>query len=189
MCTRVAKTGVAAGALSSLLLLGLPQTGHAQVQRACYIPEVGAVYRIGEVGLPTECVAPTHVEFSWPAVDHDHQVTNLQGRPVSGDPPPNGAVLVWDSQAPQWRPLNLSFYTRRVDSGNVCANCITWRVATCDTGDQLVSGGYNAPWMFSVYRSGPEEGSDGWSWRVDVYNPTSETTRVFSVYAVCLHLN
>lgn len=34
---------------------------------ACYVPEVGAVYRIKAQGLPTGCVEPAHVEFSWPA--------------------------------------------------------------------------------------------------------------------------
>ncbi len=32
---------------------------------ACYVPSVGAVYRIKEAGLPDSCVEPTHIEFSW----------------------------------------------------------------------------------------------------------------------------
>ena len=34
---------------------------------ACYVPQVGAVYRIKAEGLPTSCVEPGHVEFNWPA--------------------------------------------------------------------------------------------------------------------------
>lgn len=32
---------------------------------ACRIPDVGAIYMIGLAGLPTECLDPSHVEFSW----------------------------------------------------------------------------------------------------------------------------
>lgn len=32
---------------------------------ACRIPDVGAIYMIGLTGLPTECLDPSHVEFSW----------------------------------------------------------------------------------------------------------------------------
>lgn len=32
---------------------------------ACRVPDVGAIYMIGLEGLPTECLDPSHVEFSW----------------------------------------------------------------------------------------------------------------------------
>jgi hypothetical protein len=32
---------------------------------ACYIPGLGVTYRIKEGNLPTACVSPKHVEFSW----------------------------------------------------------------------------------------------------------------------------
>ncbi len=34
---------------------------------ACYVPQVGAVYRIKTAGLPSGCVESGHVEFNWPA--------------------------------------------------------------------------------------------------------------------------
>jgi len=36
-----------------------------QVYSACYVPGVGAVYRIKTAGLPQACVGRAHVEFSW----------------------------------------------------------------------------------------------------------------------------
>jgi hypothetical protein len=38
-----------------------------KVLSACYVPEVGLVYRIGEPGLPDHCLGPKHVQFSWNA--------------------------------------------------------------------------------------------------------------------------
>jgi hypothetical protein len=97
MCIRVSKTGVVVSALGGLLLLGFPQTGRAQVQRACYIPQVGAVYRIGEPGLPADCVEATHVEFRWEgsgSLDGVHEVVDgfaLTGERGTGTIPIEGA--------------------------------------------------------------------------------------------------
>jgi len=32
---------------------------------ACRVPDVGAIYMIGVAGAPSECLDPSHVEFSW----------------------------------------------------------------------------------------------------------------------------
>jgi trimeric autotransporter adhesin len=69
---------VAAG----LLLLWTPQGMGAQstpkVFFACYVPGSGAVYRIREPGLRTQCWAQSHMQFSW--IDgvpgHDHGALN-----------------------------------------------------------------------------------------------------------------
>jgi hypothetical protein len=58
--------------LSLLAALGVASAARAQsptpqVLRACYVPVVGLVYRIGEPGLPEHCLGPKHVEFSWNA--------------------------------------------------------------------------------------------------------------------------
>ena len=42
------------------------QAQDAKVFHACRIPDVGVIYMIKEPGLPDECLAPRHVEFSWP---------------------------------------------------------------------------------------------------------------------------
>lgn len=51
------RTGVLVAALA---LAGAPGRAAAQ-QDACYVPSVGAVYLIGLTGLPTACLAPSHV--------------------------------------------------------------------------------------------------------------------------------
>lgn len=48
-----------------LVVLTAAPAGAQVAMRACYVPDLGLVYRIGETGLPTACQDPTHVEFSW----------------------------------------------------------------------------------------------------------------------------
>jgi len=50
-----------------LALAAIPQGLQAQevVLTACYVPNVGVVYRIKADGLPEACTEETHVEFSW----------------------------------------------------------------------------------------------------------------------------
>ena len=45
----------------------IPQSLQAQatILTACYVPDVGVVYRIKETGLPGACTETTHVEFTW----------------------------------------------------------------------------------------------------------------------------
>ena len=53
--------------LIAVALLSAPTTVQAQevVLTACYVPDVGVVYRIKAAGLPDVCTETTHVEFSW----------------------------------------------------------------------------------------------------------------------------
>lgn len=56
--------------LIAVLVAGtaVPRSAGAQEGRtftACYVPDVGAVYLIQEEGLPSACLATSHVEFSW----------------------------------------------------------------------------------------------------------------------------
>ncbi|MDP1858923.1 MAG: hypothetical protein Q8K82_09640, partial [Gemmatimonadaceae bacterium] len=41
------------------------QTPANVVYSACYVPASGTVYRVGELGLPVDCLSPGHVRFSW----------------------------------------------------------------------------------------------------------------------------
>ena len=41
------------------------QTPVNVVYSACYVPASGTVYRVGEPGLPVDCLSPGHVRFSW----------------------------------------------------------------------------------------------------------------------------
>ncbi|KPJ88304.1 MAG: hypothetical protein AMS18_13475 [Gemmatimonas sp. SG8_17] len=69
---------------------------------ACYVPSVGAVYRIKEPDLPTSCVEPTHIEFSW----------NLAGPPgadgAPGEPGPAGEQGPPGDQGPPGAGLDLT---------------------------------------------------------------------------------
>lgn len=55
--------------VASALLLGLALPGSTAAQSstytACYVPDVGAVYMIGEQGLPSSCLDSSHVEFTF----------------------------------------------------------------------------------------------------------------------------
>jgi len=47
-------------------LVSSPSEASAQTTfTACRVPDVGAIYMIGVAGAPTECLDPSHVEFSW----------------------------------------------------------------------------------------------------------------------------
>ena len=53
------------GLVAALALAGVP--GRAQAQQtfnACYVPSVGAIYLIGLTGLPTACLATSHVQVT-----------------------------------------------------------------------------------------------------------------------------
>jgi len=54
------------GAVCAVLLM-LPRPAQAQstTYTACYVPDVGAVYMIGQQGLPSSCLESSHVEFTF----------------------------------------------------------------------------------------------------------------------------
>ena len=57
-----------AGAFCALVVL-TPTEADAQVApvvfHACYVPNSGNVYRVGEPNTPATCVSPQHIGFSW----------------------------------------------------------------------------------------------------------------------------
>jgi hypothetical protein len=62
------------GWLVAAALLGArPQPAQAQTEDpllyACYVPDVGAVYRVGTDSTPDDCFETTHVKFSWNPMD------------------------------------------------------------------------------------------------------------------------
>lgn len=78
------------GLMLMALFISLPEIAAAQTEpvvlHACYVPEVGAVYRIKAEGLPDACFEETHVEFAW----------NLQGPPgPEGPQGPAGTALAY----------------------------------------------------------------------------------------------
>jgi len=60
-------SGFIAVALALALGLALPGTARAQstTYTACYVPDAGAVYMIGEQDTPSSCLESSHVEFTF----------------------------------------------------------------------------------------------------------------------------
>ena len=73
----------------SVASAAIPQGLQAQVLTACYVPDVGVVYRIQAAGLPDECTETTHVEFSWNMVGP----AGPQGEPGPQGPSGGGMML------------------------------------------------------------------------------------------------
>lgn len=85
------------------LALGLALPGTVQAQSttytACYVPDVGAVYMIGQQDTPSSCLESSHVEFSWSSdtsavsdhgnlsglTDDDHPAYIRDGEVAGGD--------------------------------------------------------------------------------------------------------
>ena len=59
--------GFIALVLALALGLALPGTARAQstTYTACYVPDAGAIYMIGQQDTPSSCLESSHVEFSW----------------------------------------------------------------------------------------------------------------------------
>lgn len=56
---------LAMAALALAALVSTPAGADAQTVNACYVPEVGAIYLVNQPGLPTQCLASSHVALSW----------------------------------------------------------------------------------------------------------------------------
>lgn len=56
---------LALAAVALAALVSMPAGADAQTFDACYVPEVGAIYLINQTGLPTQCLASSHVPVSW----------------------------------------------------------------------------------------------------------------------------
>ena len=59
-----------AGSVFTLAALFMANASDASAQdpttfRACYVPQVGAMYLLDLPGLPTECLSSEHEEISW----------------------------------------------------------------------------------------------------------------------------
>jgi len=92
-------TTLSAIALLSAITAAPMSAQERQTFRACYVPEVGAMYMIGFSGLPMECLSSEHVEIGWSeggasVADHgalnglgddDHPEYVREGEAAAGD--------------------------------------------------------------------------------------------------------
>lgn len=52
-------------AAAAVTMLGATPAASQQAFRACYVPQVGAMYLLDLPGLPTECLSTEHEQISW----------------------------------------------------------------------------------------------------------------------------
>src|SRR4051812_28769691 len=89
----------AAAFLAALPLIAAAQTTTPKLFFACYGSLTGVVYRIKEPGLPSKCLLPSHVEFSWSSGGTSAGVTDHGALQGLGDDDHPQYVLVDGSRA------------------------------------------------------------------------------------------
>ena len=159
------------------------------VLSACYVPNVGVIYRIKAEGLPDACTETTHVEFSWnmegpQGVKGDSGPAGPQGPPGdSGAVGPQGAT---GSQGPAGIS-GLEFVTVDVEHVLDIGEGPIEGEATCPSGKSVIGG--------SAFITN-DPGSGDMLFRGDFRVPGTNTwkgtflrrnsgTRSFTVTAIC----
>ena len=76
----LSRTSISGFAMAAALSLSSADVAAQTTFTACRVPVVGAIYMIGLPGLPTACLDPAHVEFSWTegGVPADGSITGAQ---------------------------------------------------------------------------------------------------------------
>ena len=156
------------------------------VLSACYVPNVGVIYRIKAEGLPDACTETTHVEFSW----------NMEG-PVgpagaAGPAGPTGPQGETGSQGAVgvsgWEIVTQSF------AGSVTGG-LTFNEgsATCPTGKKALGGGTEATETvvdaakdLFLLNTGPN--AAGTAWEAKWHNDSSNA-HPFSVTVICANVD
>ncbi len=155
----------------------IPQSLQAQatILTACYVPDVGVVYRIKAAGLPDECTETTHVEFSW----------NMEGPAgPQGETGPQGPV---GPQGPQGEPsfANLTRVSNTFTINNE-ADRIQDRTVDCPVGLIVIAGSAfldtGDPASIQFLGSRPTGDRLGWEARFEV----DSNRFVVTVWAICI---
>ncbi len=154
----------------------IPQGLQAQVTilTACYVPDVGVVYRIKETGLPGACTETTHVEFTW----------NMEGPAgPQGAPGPQGAAGI----------SGLEFVTVSVIHTQDIGEGLIEGQATCPSGKSVIGGSsvITAPVSGDISGSmafiGDFKVSGMQAWKA-VFLRRNTGTRSFDVTAICANV-
>ena len=154
----------------------IPQSLQAQttILTACYVPDVGVVYRIKETGLPGACMETTHVEFTW----------NMEGPAgPQGAPGTQGAAGI----------SGLEFVTVSVVHTQDISEGLIEGQATCPSGKSVIGGSsvITAPVSGDISSSmafiGDFKVSGMQAWKA-VFLRRNSGTRSFDVTAICANV-
>ncbi len=155
----------------------IPQSLQAQatILTACYVPDVGVVYRVKETGLPGACTETTHVEFTW----------NMEGPAgPQGAPGPQGAAGI----------SGLEFVTVSVIHTQDIGEGLIEGQATCPSGKSVIGGSsvITAPVSGDISSSmafiGDFKVSGMQAWKA-TYLRRNTGTRSFDVTAICANVD
>ncbi len=198
------------GWLVAAALLGArPQPAQAQTEDpllyACYVPDVGAVYRVGTDSTPDDCFETTHVKFSWNPMDLGCTTgevakwtgtgwacgTDDVGAPLNhthhGSDLVNGSVTNAELAADVSARVR-GWHREQVEDKEVSPRSFAEAFAQCPAGQRVLGGGVKTKYDFfgvvHVIYSYPGDESDLWGWHARVYNP-NDATIYLSVYAIC----
>lgn len=141
-----------------------------EVIHACYLPNVGLIYRIKAPGTPTKCLSPTHIEFTW----------NKQGPPgPQGEPGADGAPGPQGPPGVSGWELNEASFTINPPGASIGRSCTP--------GKKVLGGGYaplvQADFQFVTVRASYPNPvlQDSWNVWFDVTQPV--TLRVWAICA------
>lgn len=167
----------AAGAAAIAFAVAVPAAVEAQtaVYTACYVPSTGTVYRVGESGLPSACVKPEHVQFSWnqagpPGPPGTQGPQGPQGQigpegpqgdaGVAGPAGPTGPPGPQGAQG----PAGVSGWQRVTHSASFAPNVLGTVRADCPSGKVVTGGGFSVtgPDHLNVKRNEPSSAGTGW---------------------------
>ena len=172
--------GLIAVTVASMTSVGTTVPMQATVLSACYVPNVGVIYRIKAEGLPDACKETTHVEFSW----NMEGAVGPQGETGSqGATGPQGATGI----------SGLEIVTQSF-AGSV-TNSLTSNEgsATCPTGKKALGGGTEATETvvdaakdLFLLRTGPN--AAGTAWEAKWHND-SDNAHPFSVTVICANVD
>ena len=147
------------------------------VLSACYVPNVGVIYRIKAEGLPDTCTETTHVEFNW----------NMEG-PAGPQGPPgdSGAVGPQGATGPQGPSgvLGIEYVTNSVGATQDITS-----TASCPAGKTVIGGGFEVTGADpgveeTILQSGPS--GDRTAWVVQLHFSNETPPETVHVTAICV---
>lgn len=150
----------------------------SQSYRACFVPQVGAMYLLDLPGLPTACLSEGHEEIAW------SEGGSLPDASVTSSMISMDAVDSTHIAADAVGPSELNVRLERINTdARISGNGISRVTISCTEGREVLSGGADPSQSIEIRSSFP---SSATTWSISVFNPSFETT--VRIYAVCADL-